>query len=425
MNSSIIIKNLLGFHPANLFTRNVMGVMFLIASFAVPFLLPVSLEWRISWITSIARYLYSDLFVLLGFVFLIPNGVVNKSLFSFSLICLVLGIIHSIIFAVHPLYSILNFLDFTLPFLVASFVRFDEVSVGPISFVIFGLLCLLSLQSTVVYLGLYESDAYGAAITSNVQNYGELFRVPTTIGSATATASGIFLLTGISLALFRGRFFWLAMAGFVGGVSILLSLARGPILMFVIGAVVALSVSNESLFRWRLWLRIFFGVCFPVSSIAIFSTDNLFSEAIKERLGRAYSSNYGRIDRALEAIGDFRENPFFGCGFGQYTPRGRFQYQLGIDDFVSITSPHNIYLLISAELGILFGIIILLFLGYITLTSYARQGFSLGFIMLSVLLLIGFNTEILYLDGNFGVLFSLLVAVSLADLRAISYGRRV
>lgn len=131
----------------------------------------------------------------------------------------------------------------------------------------------------------------------------------------------------------------------------------------------SLSFSRAALFAWTLGTVIWFALmlfkrrsvqflAFMIA-LSVVITSALLYEQYFYRGGvinynqLAKDSDTVRIYHQKTAVQIIKENPLFGLGFSQFTERASSYFPPDVDPYVRLTGPHNIFLFLAAETGII------------------------------------------------------------------------
>ena len=126
--------------------------------------------------------------------------------------------------------------------------------------------------------------------------------------------------------------------------------------------------------------------------------------------GREFDS--GRFLRVEQAMLEFERSNYAGVGFGNYSARKKIIPTVFTRiNFIGASSPHNVYILLLVEIGILGILIYISFIAKILLSCLKKR------ILLPIFIpifFIGHNVEYVYLMHPFLWAFGLLVAIALS-----------
>jgi len=183
---------------------------------------------------------------------------------------------------------------------------------------------------------------------------------------------------------------------------------------FMLGAIVF------QFFKYRIFkTAIFITILFPIIFILALKTSPFFEKRVSDTIK---NSNFNHIENSSigqrytylkNSIEVIRSNIFFGVGTGDFPEEYNSVHKINNPDITSTVNPHNMYILVTAQLGI-FGLISFLSIfAYQVKTSFQYSGFNKDFglilplsfllIMLSDSYLLGHYTTTLF------VFFSALI----------------
>jgi O-antigen ligase len=224
-----------------------------------------------------------------------------------------------------------------------------------------GLLSLLSIHQYVT--GNFSSDYAGFAQSPIRQIVDKLRaqRVSGPIGDPNFYALILLVTVPLGLALLRTRLPGLLRLGVVtslagSGVTVLLTYSRGGALVLGLGCLVCLA-------RWHVRpLQV------AIPAVALGASLVMVPNTVWDRLGTVLrpfqdSHEVGQVvDTSVElrlgaqrvALEMFLDNPFIGVGAGNYPPLyPTYSQRLGVTAVASEFYPHNLYLQVLAETGVL------------------------------------------------------------------------
>lgn len=272
------------------------------------------------------------------------------------------------------------------------------------------ILFLLLLQ--LIYFGLGFGSYYATSTASTVGIVGETSRVRTTYGPATGTSVAIYILTVLSV--FGAYFYtrqvkWSVIFLGIGIASILLTFARGGMLMIFMFAVL-LFIFRSRQIRLRFGGRIvILMVGVGVLYAAFFSRQDLVHLLI-HRGGYAttFLHDNSRIMRYKEAFDYAKERPFGGGLHNYYFRSGWLAGRPGIAE--GRTSPHNVYLIFFAELG-LPGLAMILIFNFMLLIAALRRRNYYFLMAILPIILVGQNIELIYYEAPYIYLWAILASL--------------
>jgi Lipid A core - O-antigen ligase and related enzymes len=265
-------------------------------------------------------------------------------------------------------------------------------------------LLILILEIILYSLGIFEYEDLSGG------EFSGIFRINTTIGASTGTGVIVFMLGAFvyenyiknSNKIFIFLFFILWVT------SIFFTVSRGSILSILLLLIV---ITYKNIINFSLKKRLFF-----ISSIILlFCFLNYLGvfEPILERQNIMIEENdvtSGREIRQQIAINIFNESPLYGVGNGNVYP----SKELMITDYPSThaMSPHNFWLTILAENGIL-GLIIL-FIFYVSVMKRLNyEKYTSWAIIITIVVLM--NVENVFIHDEYIALFFLLIISSLKN----------
>ncbi|WP_173474955.1 O-antigen ligase [Fibrobacter succinogenes] len=226
------------------------------------------------------------------------------------------------------------------------------------------------------------------------QEIANIFRISTTIGSATGTAFILMILGFICTSKYK--------------ISIMLKI----FLYMVTSISMLLTISRASIFTWSIYLftvclvfyfskgitvkKIFFIFLIFGAFVGSYHL-GFFNPLIERNVQLSYDANVmTNRDRLFEkALNVVQESHYMGVGLGQVFPNKDIANCI---NSVYKTAPHNCYLVILAELG-LWGLALFLFMIIMmTLQLDFSKAATIGWIGI---LLVNFNTEGVILHSEF------------------------
>lgn len=334
----------------------------------------------------------------------------NKLILSFAVFFFCLGVGTMPIAASSPINAFCVGCYTAIPFLYISCIRFTPFEKDLLKWGVL-LLCVgIVLQVFIYGLGLktYVSSYTGDAIGVS----GEVTRVNSTIGAATGTSVYIFMAAIFSSLIFirRPLVFWCILI--VSLLAIVVSQSRGGVLMMLCYmAVLVLPMLRESQFRGGgVFIRILLFGCAILAAGGFLYLKPALVEEWRQRVeyfkGEAFN-DAGRGIRYEEAYDTFLETNGLGVGLGNYSPRKKMMpFPQGV---VGRSSPHNVYLLLLAETGVV-GFIGYLFLIGAVMWMAWKSGRHMVFFALLIVLTLGHNVEYVYLHIPHLWVYALLLA---------------
>ncbi|NLI35631.1 MAG: O-antigen ligase family protein [Bacteroidales bacterium] len=303
--------------------------------------------------------------------------------------------------------AIWSTIELYLPFAIISFLPIDDDWQKYLKYFVAIIVILLSAE-----VFLYSSGIMEYSIPLGKSRLGEYIRISTTAGSATATGQVLFLLGVWCTDLWKNNRYFVLLITVVNVIGIGSTFSRGSIIMVILSFVVVVVsylfsaiLTKKSIKRYLVLLITFIFFC--VTLVVIASKIGLIA-AIQQRTEQEDTIADSRVERFNEALDVFYSSPIFGVGIGQYYNRMRFDNS----SFRAIgnTSPHNQYLLILVETGIL-GVTLLLAGYIIVIRNILRKWRSnhYGLALLNIFM-IGMNTENILVEYKYNILFAIVIA---------------
>jgi O-antigen ligase len=178
-------------------------------------------------------------------------------------------------------------------------------------------------------------------------------------------ALGVFLASGFILAIQKTGKVWLTYKTIII-IAIILLAPRGPLLTLTLFILMYYITNGRVKIKWNM---IVYGLIATVLVLYFIEglTDRLFSRFsdITDTSSSAFSSVGSRIELSNSAIDYFIDSPFYGIGYGSFG--NRFT---GYEDRIE---PHNFYLEIAAETGIIGILLFLLFIISVYYFSFRKK----------------------------------------------------
>lgn len=354
--------------------------------------LPNSIKQSISIIFFEYSFLVSSL-IYLPFIIKSIVSLKNSKAVTFSMFFIFLSLLTCFVSDDYILQRFIIGVVFFIPFFVISDINWDYEKLKILQYVTLFIFLFLSIQVVLSSLGLIK---FNNVETKEIGNYN---RVGTTAGVASYTAPVLVLLFVILNSLFTKKII-------------------KSILLLVLCISVFLSGTRSSLLiiLFALLLNLIFVIKLKYKVLLIFGTiliapivNNKFKvlETIEARNQNAkdYSKGditSGRVERWLyvkNKIEDAPETLLTGVG-GANTPYfNRFKKT----KLQASASPHNVYLGVLYEHGIILLLIFLCFL--FTIIKKSMQTINISSLMFLFTILITFNTEVFPLGVDFSSLF--------------------
>lgn len=333
----------------------------------------------------------------------------NKLMLCFGALFLFAGIFTAPLSQGDPMNALTGAYYTAIPFFYISCIRFTQFQKDLLKWGVL-LLCMGVVAQVFIY-GLGFKTYASAYTATQLGIEGEVTRVNSTIGAATGTTVYIFITAVLSSLLFvkRPLIFWAILI--VSFLAMLVSQSRGATLMMLLYMIaLGLPLLRESRFRvGGFGLRLVLLACALVSSAGFLYFKPDVVEQWRKRVdyfrGNALDTA-GRLYRFEDAYNVFIDSNCMGVGWGNYSARKRLNhFRHGV---VGTSSPHNVYLLLLAEAGLL-ALVLYLILIYKVLSIAWRNGRYMVFVALLLLFLIGHNVEYAYLHLPFLWVYALLL----------------
>ena len=268
-------------------------------------------------------------------------------------------------------------------------------------------LVVISLEIILFSMGIlsYTSEVTGTDLTDGGFETGGIFRISTTIGAATGSAMVVLLLGIVCTSCFiYSKYIQLTLL-FLTTIAIFFSISRGSIIVWSFYLVVYLYKNYLSGgFNERKLIAIII-----ICTFAVYAFQHGILDPLIERQSRLNDNNNilanrdEKFDMALQII---KESNYLGIGSGMIRPDKAL---IGSINKMYSFSPHNTYLLLLGELGIV-GILCLLgiYWSIIKNLDYSK----IYAMTIPVMLLVTFNTEIFILEQQCFPMFALLLLYS-------------
>lgn len=301
-----------------------------------------------------------------------------------------------------------------MAFFLASKVTWDQGTLRLILIGNLGILVFLGAQIVLLSLGL-TTILVDEGFTE-IGRAGQISRIRTTAGPATGTSHLLFLIgafTFITMLQFRCKLLTLSLFLTLVGTLIALTFSRGGLFMFFAFIGIFLFIRNKQLQANVIYkgLAVFIMV-FSVAGL-FFINDTLYQFLVgRGSIGNTLLGTTGRIMRFDEAYQYWSNNVIFGSGLGGYYSRAEWlRYLPGIGE--GSTSPHNIYLLMLAESGIVGFLPFMLIMSLILIRSFKNANYITTW-MLVVVFALGMNVELIYLETPSILIFCLMLSMALS-----------
>ncbi len=376
-------------------------VLSLLFPMAFSAILPETLEVRFALGIGVFKFLlpYILSFFLLPIILSRPVPF-SKALLFFAVFFLFAGIA-SMIYGEIPVSGIVYGSFISMLFLIGSKISCSDNDTRFVFWITLTVLIGLALQTILLSLGLVSISVDSGFGTLGVE--GEISRISTTVGAATGSSAMVFLLGVLcfysSLQLFKNRILPVTIL-FIIAVALLLLLTRGGLLMHIL-FVSLLFVYKSSKFRLPFFMKIMaFIAILGTIFYLLLSNQELMSGLIVRGFGSSAETSLfadnGRYMRYMQAIDYWENHPLIGSGLGSYYHRSPFlRYLPGYS--VGLSSPHNVYLLFLAELGIIgFVPFAGAIAGVFFITLKRRNRIFIA--ALIPLMVVGVNVELIYFE---------------------------
>jgi hypothetical protein len=246
-------------------------------------------------------------------------------------------------------------------------------------------------------------------------SYGMINRISTTIGAATGTGVILFMLTAIILHLMGKRInvYKYLVILVVGSVSIFLTMSRGSIIAFVL-LLLFIILDSQSISRLKRKNKIIIVVLYLVVLCLVEYNSNLWEVIVGRSNETTRSEDFttGRDIRWIDALNTISNNAIVGVGLGAYNS-GKRVLLIENNAIHQNSSPHNLYLLLLAEVGILGLISFIWFLREIY--KYSKINFNSNkilFITFWISIIVINNIEVVNRDMEFSFIFYLIFSLS-------------
>ena len=264
-------------------------------------------------------------------------------------------------------------------------------------------LFILCLEVVIFSLGLvHYTSATGNEIEG--ESFEDIMRVSTTIGAATGTSLVLAVLGAICVSIEQSKVLKLCLY-LLTTLAILLTVSRGGILTWFLFSLLYFYRNYYVDFSIKKrFLSLFFSflVAFLLYDIGVF-------DPVLSRNDRADGDiTNGRTERFEKGLITYYNSSYYGVGIGRVYPDKSVA-----DSFYSpyFSAPHNYYIIVLAENGII-GMILVGLLLLVVLFVVDYKCLTSG--MLVLLLLINFNTEGIWGYSEFASLFAFLAMCSIS-----------
>jgi O-antigen ligase len=362
------------------------------------YLAPASVEHDAAFTVGSTRIQFVEL--LIPGLLLFHRRVANPRLFRWGGVCLAYASISALFLARDVEIGIGSALWTYGPLLVAACIPFGDRYRTPLRWALTALLFAIVAETLLFATGVLSYSVVKSGA------FGDMDRISTTVGAATSTGTVVFML-GVWVVDLWGLNWRGLVIAWVALIGIAATFSRGPLAM---AGMVALLAS----FKWaraaptpggatRRTFGLAAAIALSIAAVTVGGPVRGLADALVERL-ESGAGDTGRLYRYEEAWSTFQANPIFGVGSGHYHLRPRYE-ESGFAP-TGRTSPHNVYLLVLAENGILGTV---LFVGGFLLSVrplLARLSARPLAIAVFIVGFVGMNVEVLYSEPQYGLLFA-------------------
>lgn len=333
-------------------------------------------------------YPFEWILVILAFIFC------KKKLRPLPLVILIFGFAYSLLISLQspiPIISLFSSLKLFLPFIIYSQLR---VSSRELKYLLIFLVGYLIFTTATVFATSLKLFSYYSILQGNelISEGGITNRGFSISGGPTLSAMAIFstfvainlIYRNISLSLFI-----LIITAIIG---VVFTFSRGGLYSIVIAAIFIYYFNKKSKFNLSKLITLFL-VCAFAYIAANFSD---IYQAIRNDFtvnNDIFLDTSGRVWRYEQAFQTSYENSFIGLGGSRYYADSLEFYKK--PDFLSISSPHNVYLIILVEHGLisLFCFMSVLFAPIIRML---KSGFTRQIMPVVLLFLFSFQVELIF-----------------------------
>jgi len=285
----------------------------------------------------------------------------------------------SMAYAAYPMFSVYEFIEIVKMALVFLYLANYIVETGHIRFIVIFLMVGLFIEGTLVVMEAVMGHslnitALGMRVRDDLAPIKSSFhRVSGTLGGANGLAWYLCSLLPVPFTLFflktKKKLKMIILFIFLLGLlSLILTYSRGGWIGFIIGVLIVLALHYKG-------LRSVNKVVIPIVFIAIVCSSTVLivytSNPIKARLTEEdRGSAYSRIMLMEVAFEMIKSNPIIGVGLNNYT-EVHHNYDVGVDKITQYypVPVHNVYLQLTAEIGIPGLLFFLGFIGHIFIRS--------------------------------------------------------
>lgn len=348
------------------------------------------------------------LFLLLPFFYVRTSRIKNNKLILLSFLGLLFVFLGLWANGCNSIY--LNFIggtDFYLTTIIVALFPLQKTHLKIIRWPILLSLILISIEvilfsTTLSYSGLEDYNTYG-----------QIRRISTTIGASTGTSIVIFMISSIAFYLFSGKKYIQLLILVFSTTSILFSLSRGAIItqsLFIIYYMIINLKLNKVFFKYLIFITSFILIG------NLINKKYQILDSVNYRLVDAIESSdfsAGRLDRFDKSYSLFLQSPIFGNGSSYLVAYNR---AMDIKDYkvesLNSYSPHNFFLLVLVDYGLLGLLIIGLILFHFVKISFQNKKINILNFSFYLVLLIFFNVEIVFMNIEYLMPMYLMAHIS-------------
>ena len=293
---------------------------------------------------------------------------------------------------VSPFFNVIfnNCTYIFFPILFALF-PLDVEKIGHVKYILIFSLLFVFLELLLYGLGILHYKNSANEMLAG-QNYNGVMRISTTVGSATGTAILVIMLGALGTLYFKVRSGLNILVLIITTIAVLLTVSRGSILawfLFLIYYIDFYFFKNKNFVKKM-------GNLFVIVIIALVFANSKFVAPVMQRSTDLKENvTTGRDVRYEKGLNIYSKSKVIGVGFGQVFPDKSIQKIVGKE---YRAAPHNSYIVILAELGVLgicFFALLVWSMGSGLILKNPYSIFSL------LLLVISFNTEGVPLSAEF------------------------
>lgn len=395
-------------------------VLFFFMPVAARLLLPISYEYSMTVnLGPLPVFLPELLWFVCPFLYRRPrlNIVGHRPVTSIAVIasiCAFISLLTSMSAELYPMAAMISSMELFLLVAMVAVMPIQPWHEKPLLICLTMLVGLLSLEVILFSLGIME---YKLELSHH--EYAGVSRISTTVGAATGTAHAIFLtgLWQLEIAM-RRRARLLAFIGAVPAViAIGLLVSRGPIAMVMFAAMLWLGrmiIARTATKKQKVRLMVSAGALAFVALIASWQIGVI--DAVVARVDSlARSGSSLNRDQFGVTMSYFIERPWTGYGAGNYIVRKRFDDRL--DARVGPNSPHNTYMQLAVENGVIVALVFLSPIVVYSIILWWKLPFSAGASGLLGIALLGMNVEIVYVEYEWSIPLMAMLCWMLASSR--------